>query len=279
MAVYTEHPDCKSPSEDAVIWRYMDLPRFLSLLQRQALFFTTIKRLKLLDPYEGVLSTPTKTFPRLPSLAEETKFIESGYLSDSQISNLQFHIEHGEPLIKNFVAVNCWHINDFESAAMWQLYSNYNQGIAIQSTFSRLRECFMDTKETPRFPEGEIVPISIGMVDYLDYAKDRNNFGSLFPICLTKRRSYEHERELRAITLLPWSNDYSQMREGVSKNMMNDFTTYDGVYFPVDLNHLIEKVFIAPNAPKWFAEIIKSTGKKYKLSAPLKQSNLLTDIY
>ena len=187
----------------------MDLPRFLSLLQRQALFFTTIKRLKLLDPYEGVLSTPTKTFPLSPTSEEIVQFTESGYLSHTQIALRQLHAEHSQPLTNNFVAVNCWHINEFESAAMWQLYSNFNGGIAIQSTFKRLRESFLGNKKKPRFPEGEVVPVSIGMVDYIDYAKDRNNSGNIMSVCLTKRKSYEHEHELRAITLLPWSHDYS----------------------------------------------------------------------
>ncbi len=223
MSVYTEHPYCKSPSDEAVIWRYMDLSRFVSLLQRQALFFSTIRQLKSLDPYEGILTVHSKTFPILPSAEDETKYIETGYLSHTQISLRQFHVEHGEPLIKNFIAVNCWHINEVQSAAMWQLYSNYNQGIAIQSTFKRLRESFSENKKTPRFPHGQIVPVSIGTVDYIDYDKDRNNPGNLFSVCLTKRKSFEHEHELRAITLLPWKNDYSEMDNDVSKSMKKRF--------------------------------------------------------
>src|SRR5258705_185923 len=35
-----------------------------------------------------------------------------------------------------------WHMNEFESAAMWQLYANFDEGIAIRSTYKRLRDCF-----------------------------------------------------------------------------------------------------------------------------------------
>ena len=33
--------------------------------------------------------------------------------------------------------VNCWHQNEFESEAMWRLYSENNKGIAIQTTLQR----------------------------------------------------------------------------------------------------------------------------------------------
>ena len=35
-------------------------------------------------------------------------------------------------------AINCWHLNDHESAAMWKLYLKSNEGIVIQSTFTNL---------------------------------------------------------------------------------------------------------------------------------------------
>src|SRR5258706_406031 len=39
---------------------------------------------------------------------------------------------------KNY-CVNCWHVNEGESAAMWDLYAN-SKGIAIRSTVGRLKK-------------------------------------------------------------------------------------------------------------------------------------------
>ena len=39
---------------------------------------------------------------------------------------------------RDCTAVNCWHINEHESAAMWDLYLKSNEGIAIQSTYQKL---------------------------------------------------------------------------------------------------------------------------------------------
>ena len=57
-----------------------------------------------------------------------------------------------------YVAVNCWHENEHESAAMWKLYIKSVEGIAIQSTYSKLKKSFIND---------EI--IFIGKVKYIDY--------------------------------------------------------------------------------------------------------------
>ena len=43
------------------------------------------------------------------------------------------------------MAINCWHMNDFESEAMWKLYLKSNEGIAIQSTYQRLIDSLSNT--------------------------------------------------------------------------------------------------------------------------------------
>ena len=48
---------------------------------------------------------------------------------------------------KNRVLVNCWHMNNSESAAMWNSYSYRNSGIALQSTFQRLKDAVKFCKE------------------------------------------------------------------------------------------------------------------------------------
>jgi hypothetical protein len=46
------------PSDDTIIWRFMSLSKFLSLITQSALFFCQHARLKREDPYEGTLSRP-----------------------------------------------------------------------------------------------------------------------------------------------------------------------------------------------------------------------------
>lgn len=58
--------------------------------------------------------------------------------------------------------VNCWHINNFQSAAMWDLYSNRNFGLSIQSTVGRLKKSFTDSTRD----------VDIGEIEYIDYEND-----------------------------------------------------------------------------------------------------------
>ena len=52
--MYAEHPVFHTPDGDAVVWRYMDFTKFVSLLDRRALFFARAH--KLGDPFEGTMT-------------------------------------------------------------------------------------------------------------------------------------------------------------------------------------------------------------------------------
>ena len=55
--MYEPHPNLYPPPDGAVLWRYMDFTKFVSLLERKALFFCRPDRLG--DLFEGSLSPVT----------------------------------------------------------------------------------------------------------------------------------------------------------------------------------------------------------------------------
>ena len=56
------------------IWRYMDIAKFLSLLDKQSLFFSRLDHLG--DPFEGSLTRQRELARReIPGLHEDTKKI------------------------------------------------------------------------------------------------------------------------------------------------------------------------------------------------------------
>jgi hypothetical protein len=78
---------------------------------------------------------------------------------------------------------------------MWNLYSHENAGIAIQSTTTKLSKCFEDNNEDT---------IWIGKVQYLDFSKDwMDKWNDILEAFIIKRKSFEYENEIRAITCLP----------------------------------------------------------------------------
>lgn len=106
------------------------------------------------------------------------------------------------------------------------------------------------------------------MIDYIDYATDRIPDGSFAPQFFRKRRSFEHERELRAMVLqFPRSPDGHRV----------DYErrpTDGGLDVPVDLDQLIEEIVIAPLAPAWFVELVARVARRYGVSVVPRQSTL-----
>jgi len=246
--MYKEHPVFEKPdNENIKIWRYLDFTKFVSALDKQALFFTRADRLG--DPFEGSYS---KANIKLRPIIYQDLLKDKDSFNQMQ-AQLQFFSKE----IRRFTIINCWHINEYESAAMWKLYLKTDEGVAIQSTFKRLKESFHNYEEDD---------VYIGKVKYIDYQTEWLPEGCSFYPFLHKRKSFEHERELRAI-----------IQKFPSKDGKLDLTQeiFDvGAYITVDLDILIEKIFISPTAPTWFNDLVKSIVNKYNLGKEVIQSSL-----
>lgn len=213
------------PPEDPNIrvWHYMDLFKFLWMLDSSALYFARLDTLD--DPFEGEYT------------ARDYRE-HSGLPSPEEIRSAQKRIH-----------VHCWHMNEHESAAMWKMYSHAGHGIALQSTFGRLRDAFVGNEH----------PVHIGMVDYRDYANDRTPESDIGVSALSKRKSFAYEHELRAAVLLP---------PGGGEDMP------DGVSVPVDLDKLIEHIYLSPALHAWQERTLHSTLRRFGIEKLLKRSEL-----
>jgi hypothetical protein len=153
------------------IWRYMDFTKFVYALDKSAFYFTHVDMLG--DPYEGSYSRANTWIRKL------------AYSKSNESRSLEEVIEIMRETRKD-IYVNCWHMNEGESAAMWRLYAKTNEAICIQSTYEQLKSCL------PNFT-------NIGMVNYIDYDKEWVPEDSIYNPFLFKRQSFQHEREIRAI--------------------------------------------------------------------------------
>ena len=246
------------PSEELVIWRYVDFTKFLDLLETKALFFSRVSELD--DPFEG-------SFPSAQTVLERLKgaLAPSGFPPDAEI-RLGPGIEQVWKTMRYWAMVNCWHASDHESAAMWRLYAETSAAVAIRSTVGRLRAA-MQAPEPPKGFGGSDY-VFLGMIEYIDYAKDRIPDGSFAAQFYRKRRSFEHERELRAMAIqFPRSPD--------GEKVDHDRRPEDGgIHVHVDLALLIEGISIAPQAPPWFARLVTAVTAKYGLTVTPLQSAL-----
>ena len=130
------------------IYRYLNLTKFIDLLQNQELFFSRIDKLRIFDKTEGSSFT-NKQYNNILLNANSNTISEFyQYLNDdSQYKTiLDEEINKSQQALKQDILiqeqllhyyVNCWHINSNESYAMWKIYSD-QFGLCIQSTFDKL---------------------------------------------------------------------------------------------------------------------------------------------
>jgi hypothetical protein len=223
----------------------MDLPRFLDLLENESLHFARLDQLN--DPFEGLPSLPVLHWPD-----PFRRLLPQGDLLDSISTMLdQSDQAHKKSILfhRNTSYVSCWHMNEHESAAMWDLYSN--RGIAIQSTFERLCGAFGEDSDTK---------IQIGQVAYHDYENDWVASLDLFGGAFNKRLSYEHEREIRALVrLYPPDDEWHE-------DMAERFATHPtGIPVPVNVRTLIQRVVVSSQQRPWFRALVPRLLKRYDL--------------
>lgn len=146
------------------------------------------------------------------------------------------------------VFINSWHMNDFESAAMWKLFLQSSEGMAIRSTVGNLKKSFeiSGTYE-----------VNVAKVEYIDYETYVIPERNILDPFVHKRKRCEHERELRALTLiLPGKLGDDSIDFSVSN-------PNDGIYVNVYVDVLIDRIFVSPTALPWFYDLTKSVMKTY----------------
>jgi hypothetical protein len=115
--MYKQHSICESPlNEEVKIWRYMDFTKFTCLLDKSALFFSRAD--KLGDPFEG-------SYPKYN--LENRPIIYKDKIEDKALAIFSQFIKR----LREFTFINSWHMNAYESAALWKIYLKSNEGYMV----------------------------------------------------------------------------------------------------------------------------------------------------
>jgi hypothetical protein len=252
--MYEEDPAFQQPDNlDARVWRYMDFFKFVSLLQKSALYFARADKLD--DPFEG-------SYPKINVSARMSFLAETlGFPSPEARTNAIKEGEFFNKQWRRYIAINCWHLNDHESvesAAMWQLYTKSNNGIAVQSTYRHLRDAFEVTTEK----------VFLGIVKYVDYEHGVISPGIFTPF-VHKRKSFQHENEVRA-AILKWPEAHPA-RSGLDFNLE---TISHGVAVDINIHVLVRNIYVAPGTPEWIVDTVRSVVEHYGYNFPVMPSDL-----
>lgn len=251
--MHEQHSVFVSPSSEEVsIWRYMDLPKLAALLTSSSLWFARADLLG--DPHEGAYGQFNHENRKQAWAGEYDRLGEEGFARF-----LKDNSSFARELVRR-THVSCWHMNEEESVAMWRAYAGAGQAVAVRSTYRRLCEAIVD-KES----------VYIGEVNYVDPASTWIPEGNFFYPYVHKRRSFEYERELRAVTQ-HWPTE--KIAEGAN---WLDVPTVDGVSIKVELPRLIEAIYVGPQQPAWFRDVVARVTAALAPGVDVRQSDLDSD--
>lgn len=252
-SINTIKPTIRAPSSDDLsIWRYMDFTKFVAILLDRALFFPRLDQLG--DPFEGAFPTTQPIIQRIQAVLPKSTIPPGAKVT-------VYGLHRAWESTRRWTYASCWHCEECESAAMWRLYAHSNEAIAIRSTVRQLRRVLADPGEPdPGFLRPRT--IHLGMVDYIDFNSDQipPDFVSRG---FRKRKSFEHERELRAL--------FMELPSNYHHDMLPD---HRGRSIPIEPRELITEIYVAPQASEWYAELVRKIAIRFNIDVAIKKSAL-----
>lgn len=224
---------------DQTVWRYMPLSRFLEMLETSNLHFASPNQFE--DPFEGAVAVQPFGFP-VDRRYSEMDLVESAFAE-----------------LRRLTKVCCWHIEDYESDAMWKLYSESGKGVAIVSTPER-----MDRSLSPYRirPECGAETLWGGKVTYVDLIKSRLRVGDIERF-YHKHRAFSWEREFRCAICLRMAEEF-----GVE-------VPEKGIFVQADMRELIQEVQIGPSLRPEDSDYVTQACESHRLGDRVHASSLL----
>lgn len=169
LNIYCVHPNCETPNDDVMIWRY---------IKDEVIPIDGVE----IDVIPNMLETNCLHFTRADQFSDEWE----GTPSKKDYPTYDFLNKCGKR-----IAINCWQINKFESHLMWETYVKEKDGIVIQSSIKRLKDSLEESVGKDEY---------IGLVKYCEFIDFPTETNRLQPV-LRKRIQYEGEAEVRVISI------------------------------------------------------------------------------
>jgi hypothetical protein len=212
-----------APDEATKVWRYMSFSRFVWLVQKKKLWLSRADRLG--DQWEislagGQLEHVISHHPITP-MGEKRR---------------ETPMQRSERIIKLWrqnTFISCWSASEHESHALWRIYCASTDGVAIQTTFGRLRE--------------SVGNLLLCRVTY-EAPGTRRQTPTLVDLVTKKRPMFAYEQEVRVVR---------DATDEVSKEEL--------LGYPLDWDPetIVESIRVHPEADLSFMETVIATVGHY----------------
>ena len=213
----------ENPNEK--VWRYMDLPKFIYLLDSKKLYLPSAERLG--DKHEGSVFWFQKE-------TEQKVCAERGLMDT--IPTIA-EIRQAQP---KCTFISCWHKINSDSHAMWKIYCGSKQGVAITTSYLKLSN-FVN-----------LGLYAMGCVTYDNSDPLPDNFIAQF---MQKRKAFTYEQEVRIVANLFTCPEFWKNGKFCPSR--------DHLTIPVTLAELIEKIYVHPEADNHYFQAVESLVLKH----------------
>ena len=224
------------PSENTTLWRYMDLTKLLALLETKSLYFARADTFE--DPFEG--HWPAHMVKRFESFGAPGR--------PPKILRIPAKT-------RKHMFISCWCGSVDESAALWELYLQSSEGVAVRTDLWTLKALLDNAPH--KILLSKVVYFSKQSTAQLPWNE------SLLSVFMWKRMSFSHENEFRALIYAESTENRRRIRRAAR-----------GVLVPISVPDLIKSLYVSPTAPAWFGELVEKVLRRYGIQVPIERSDL-----
>lgn len=234
--------------------------------------------------------TRYSSFTKLVSTIEQGLFIPKATLFQDDLEGVlpYFREENNKNNVisreeiracMDWVYISCWHSEQHECHAMWQVYGISNEAVAIQTTESALLGAYLESKigmhtyfDEVKYKnpdkDGFRTPESIRVFNNIETTSydGRATHAALFSFM--KHIGFGYEKETRLVAIDPNASC-------IEKNASEGFSLP-----AIITRNMIKRVLIHHSAPNWFELMVKELiTTKYEMDVEVLRSSLAENNY
>lgn len=260
---FESHKSITEPNDDKKIWRYFSTSQFLSALQDRSLHLSRLDQFD--DPFEGY--SPVKNLKEEITAKKQEGDQFENLPIDPNTADPETRVKRGYESVRRMSLANCWSMREEDSLPMWKSYIPDGDGVAVCTTFGKLRESINSCSDVS-YHAGKVV-----YFDYFDYLKESDNF---FNFIMSKPRQYNYEKELRILVWWPDSGEVTLDNPEPGDTIPHDSLKAPiGTKIDVNMDMLIDKLYVSPFGPPWLtSEYCNNLLDKYEIEATAEMSQL-----
>jgi len=267
----------KEIKEDAYLWRYMDIHKFLSFIFKKSLYFTRLDKFE--DRKEGITINHL-FYQNLKKQIDNHPMFDKvrSYMSVETLGGEMNKIDDELKKIQRSNFANCWVIgeNSSESVAMWNLYSKPNS-LAIKIKYSDFKKLLIEKGLNSFDTSREVICSPINYIDFQnpDFSSFQNQ-DSVF----TKDISFNHENEFRIIVKekireIPAINYKPNIHRKNIEKLHNGMWDYFGVELKLfDFTSFDFEIIHHPKSQDWAKKNIKEIIRLSEIDFKVNESIL-----